>query len=70
METIIIRCIIIYFLMSTFILLNLLFNNKISFYIEDLETGEIKQPPISLYIFISLSWIIIIPLILIKKVKE
>ena len=60
---------IIYILISLFILLNLLFNNNINMYIENKESGEILPPPTWVYLFISLGWIIVIPLML-RKNKE
>ena len=61
---IILKCLVIYYLISTFVLINLLFNNNFMLGTINTETGEIKPSPLSEIIKVSIFWIIMIPKIL------
>ena len=70
MEIMIVKLIITYLLIATFVLLNLLYNKKIAFYIKNEETGETIPPPSIITVFISLFWIVAFPLLLNVRKKE
>lgn len=69
MKILIIKFIITYLCIATYILFNLLFNKRLTFGKINRLTGEIKPASTWLLIICSLCWIIFIPIILINKFK-
>ena len=72
MEILIVKFIITYMAIATFVLLNFLYNPNIEFYFENKETKEIKHPSSFILCIFSLYWIIIFPFLLIisKRSKD
>ena len=68
METICLT-ITIYYLIGTFILLNIVFNSNFNLILVNKKTKEEKEPSSSYIIFYSLFWIITIPLSIKKGVE-
>ena len=60
---------IIYYLIGTFILLNIVFNPNFNLTLVNKKTKEEKEPSSSFIVFFSLLWIIYIPLTVWKGVE-
>ncbi len=60
---------IIYYLISTFIFLNLIFNKRIDFEMVNKKTGEVRQPNLMFIITFSLFWIVFFPKAVIKGME-
>lgn len=69
MENIYLIIFAIYYLIGTFILLNILFNSNLNVTLVNKKTGEEKEPSSSFIIFYSFFWIIFIPLTIWKGVE-
>ena len=67
MEIIVIRIIIVYWLIATFILLNLIFNSNFRLVLKDEKTGEKTEPPYWIPVLFSLNWIFFVINILFMK---
>ena len=70
MEILIIKFIIIYLVIATFILFNLLCNPNITWKYINKETGEIREVPSWLTIYFCFYWIITIPILLLQRGKN
>lgn len=72
MEVLIIKFILTYFAIGTFVLLNLLFNTNIHLYMQNKETGEIIYPSSLMLCGIAYYWIFMLPFLLIisKRSKD
>ena len=70
MEKIVIKFVVVYLLIGTFILMNFMFNKRIKFYFKNKETGEIKYPSGLLLVGIALYWIVTIPILLIIRKED
>lgn len=57
MEIIAIRIIIVYWLIATFVLLNLIFNPNFRVVFKDERTGEKIEPPYWILVLFSFNWI-------------
>jgi len=60
---------IIYYLIGTFILLNLVFNPNFNLTLVNKKTKEEKEPSSSFIVFFCLLWIIYVPLLVWKGVE-
>ena len=69
MNNIIINILIVYWLVATFILLNLLFNYRFRLVWKDEKTGNVTRPPYWVFIIVCLQWLPIAIVAIMKNIK-